>query len=61
MSWGNEVRPRHYASFYKALAQLTNEPEWALGGPRARAVAQAACDAVKAGAGAGAGTGVDVP
>jgi outer membrane protein OmpA-like peptidoglycan-associated protein len=52
MSWGNEVRPRHYATFYKALAQVTGEPEWALGSPTPRATAQAACAAAAPPAGA---------
>ncbi len=49
MSWGNEVRERHYATFYKALSQVTTEAEWALGPPRSRAEAQAAADSAAAG------------
>ena len=31
MSGGNKIRPQHYATFHNALAQLTGEPNWALG------------------------------
>lgn len=48
MSWGNEVRERHYAIFYKALVQVTGEKEWALGAPQSRAAAQAEADAAAA-------------
>ncbi|HEX8275598.1 MAG TPA: DUF4157 domain-containing protein [Longimicrobiaceae bacterium] len=61
MSWGNQVRPRHYATFHHALTRVTSQFEWALGTRSARKVAEDACTAAGGTPGAppgSSGTGV---
>lgn len=43
MSFGNEVRPQHYATFHHALETVTHKSPWALGTPTDLADIQSVC------------------
>lgn len=44
MSYGNEVRPQHYATFHHALETVTGESPWSLGTRTDLADTEAMCD-----------------
>ncbi|MGA1870577.1 MAG: OmpA family protein [bacterium] len=44
MSLGNEVRPRHYATFHHALETVTVKDPWSLGWPRPKSEVERQCD-----------------
>jgi hypothetical protein len=41
MSYGNEVRPQHYATFHHALRTITKQDPWSLGAPKPYALVAA--------------------
>jgi len=43
MSYGNEVRPHHYATFHKGLEDVTDKEPWSLGNRRRRADVESEC------------------
>jgi outer membrane protein OmpA-like peptidoglycan-associated protein len=43
MSYGNEIRPRHYATFHNALETVTDKNPWSLGTPRPKTDVAAEC------------------
>ncbi|MEQ1568779.1 MAG: OmpA family protein [Myxococcota bacterium] len=43
MSYGNEVRPQHYATFHNALQTVTTKSPWSLGTRKPKAQAEAEC------------------
>jgi hypothetical protein len=44
MSFGTEVRPRHYATFHHALQTVTAKSPWSLGPRRDKTEVESECD-----------------